>query len=226
MGSGDVTFGCKEGDCTVKIQGTANTHVDCPGGGCKVSVLGAGSTEVRCPGGKCTLDCTSPASCTITECPSCGKPPNGSGVSATPIFAGDGGGPNWGAAKGKVAIERGDGKNVKLAVDQCWSGQNLSFQGVEFFQEPNIKQRVRVVEHPVDGQRIVLIGLVPGNDRVILEPKSCVTFSAKIERTRNTLNRIWSLRGSVVLDCDRPEGHITANVTLEQCAYDNRAKSL
>jgi len=89
-----------------------------------------------------------------------------------------------------------------------------------------VKRRVRVVEHPVEGKRVVLIGVVPGVERVVVDQKSCTKFTVDIERTNNRLNHIDGLRGTLALDCALPEGHVTAEVKMQECTFDNRAKSL
>jgi hypothetical protein len=213
-GSGEASFNCKHGGCSVDVLGNANAHVECQGGGCTVSVIGNGNAEVRCPGGKCTVACSGRSKCVILDCPDCVQP-------AAPSSTG----PDWGAAKGRVDIDAPSGK-TRLAIDQCWSGEMLSFYGAEMFQQPDIRKRVRAVEHPVEGQRVVLIGLVPGKDRVVVDAKTCSQFSMSLKRTNHTLNRIGGIRGSLVLDCKLPEARVTANVTMEECAFDNRAKGL
>jgi hypothetical protein len=103
----------------------------------------------------------------------------------------------------------------------------LEFRGVELFHDPDTARRARIVEDPVAGARVVLLGIVPGRARVILDADSCATFHSHVESGNSTLNDIRSLHGSLELACSVAAiGMITAHVTFSDCSFDNRAQRL
>ena len=129
-------------------------------------------------------------------------------------------------ATGSLKVQR-DKETVQLDIDNCWSGQMLSFYGVDLFHDPDIAKRLRVVDDPVEGMRIVLLGIVPTRDRVVVDHKSCSTFEVRLEPTNNYLNDIRSLKGSLKLECTLPDeaGKLSATVELNDCSFDNRARN-
>ena len=120
-----------------------------------------------------------------------------------------------------------DKETVQLEIDNCWSGQMLSFYGVDLFHDPDIEKRLRIVDDPVEGMRIVLLGIVPTRDRVVVDDKSCSTFEVRLEPTNNYLNDIRILKGSLKLECTLPDeaGKLSATVELNDCSFDNRARN-
>ncbi|HTQ44168.1 MAG TPA: hypothetical protein VMI75_15520 [Polyangiaceae bacterium] len=119
------------------------------------------------------------------------------------------------------------GRGARVDIDECWSGQMLEFRGVELFHDPDTARRVRVVEDPVAGSRVVLLGIVPGRARVIVDADSCATFDSHVQSGNSTLNDIRSVRGSLELACSIASvGVVTAHVTFSDCSFDNRAQQL
>lgn len=130
-------------------------------------------------------------------------------------------------ASGVVTLASDAGASVKIDVDECWSGQMLQFRGVELFHDPMTNQRVRVVDDPVVGSRVVLVGVVPGRARVVVAPESCATFESRIESSGNTLNGVRSVHGALKLSCNVPgAGVLAVDVTFTDCSFDNRAQAL
>ena len=129
-------------------------------------------------------------------------------------------------ASGSLAITRPDSSQVRIAIDDCWSGQMLSFYGVEVFDTDHVERRLRVVEDPVDGTRLVLVGLVPSRPRIVVEPGACTRLESRIEMANSSLNDIRSLRGRVAAECALPDGagRLSADVTLLDCSFDNRVR--
>jgi hypothetical protein len=116
---------------------------------------------------------------------------------------------------------------TKVDIDGCWSGQLFGFYGVEAFHDPETDKRVRVVLDPVTGPHVLLREIVAGMPRVAIDPATCTTFDAHVERTNNTLNDIYSVLGALKLSCSVPSvGDVVAEVTFNDCSFDNRAKSL
>lgn len=130
-------------------------------------------------------------------------------------------------ASGVVILQVDGGASVRFDVDECWSGQMLEFRGVEVFHDPVTTQRVRLVDDPIAGARVVLVGVVPGRPRVVVAPEACTTFESRIESSGNTLNDVRSLHGTLQLSCDVPgAGMLGVNVNFTDCSFDNRAKAL
>jgi hypothetical protein len=156
---------------------------------------------------------------------SCGKPIGGS----TGAPAGSAGAtvPGGKDAWGTLTVASDAGAVARVDIDECWSGQMLEFRGVELFHDPDIARRLRIVEDPVAGARVVLLGVVPGRARVIVDAESCTTFHSHVESGNSTLNDIRSLHGSLELACNvAAVGTITAKVTFSDCSFDNRAQEL
>jgi hypothetical protein len=130
-------------------------------------------------------------------------------------------------AWGTLTVASDAGPVARMDLDECWSGQMLEFRGVELFHDPDIARRVRIVEDPVAGTRIVLVGIVPGRPRVIVDAESCTTFQSHVESSNSTVNDVRSLHGSLELACNiAAVGTITARVTFSDCNFDNRAQQL
>lgn len=129
---------------------------------------------------------------------------------------------------GTISIKRDAGSSLSLDVDGCWSGQMFSFYGVEVFHNPDLQRRLRVVELPVEGKRVVLLGVVPGTERIVIDDKACSTFDVRLEHSDFTLNDVRGLKGTVGLECSLPDGlgRLSVHVDLRDCSFDNRAKSL
>lgn len=130
-------------------------------------------------------------------------------------------------AKGTLTIARDGVASVKLDLNECWSGQMLSFFGVEVFHDPDVAKRLRVVQDPVQGTRVVLIGVVEGRDRVIVDRSACSKLDVRIEQTNDTLNDIRVLQGSIALSCAIAEiGTLDVDVKLSSCSFDNRVTGM
>ena len=127
-------------------------------------------------------------------------------------------------ASGTLEIQRDKGA-LQLDLDDCWSGQQLSFYGVDLFDDPDLAKRLRIVDDAVHGKQIVLLGIVPDRARVVVNPDNCPTFDVRIEPTNNYLNDVRVLKGSLKLDCNLPDesGKLSATVQLNDCSFDNRA---
>ena len=114
--------------------------------------------------------------------------------------------------------------STHIDVDGCWSGQMLSFHGVDLFQEPDTARRVRAVDDPVTGWHVVLLGVVPGKARIVVEPASCSSFDVRVEPTNNWLNEVQRLRGAVHLACEVAGiGRVSSSIDFADCSFDNRA---
>jgi hypothetical protein len=154
----------------------------------------------------------------------CGKPIGGSESSggapgAAPTSSRD--------ASGIVILQPDAGAAVRIDVDECWSGQMLQFRGVELFHDPVTAQRVRLVDDPVAGPQVVLVGILPGRDRVVVARDACTAFESRIENGHSTLNDVRSLHGVLKLSCAVPgAGMLGINVTFDDCSFDNRAQAL
>jgi hypothetical protein len=130
-------------------------------------------------------------------------------------------------AWGTITVTSDAGPAARVDIDECWSGQMLEFHGVELFHDPDIARRARIVEDPVVGTRVVLLGIVPGRPRVVLDAESCATFQSHVASGNSTLNDIRSLHGSLDLACSIASiGLVTAHVTFSDCSFDNRAQQL
>jgi len=159
---------------------------------------------------------------------SCGKHIGGAESTGAP--AGSGAGATVPAGKdawGTLTVTSEAGAVARIDIDECWSGQMLEFRGVELFHDPDTARRVRIVEDPVAGTRVVLLGIAPGRARVVLDAESCATFQSYVESGNSTLNGIRSHRGSLDLACSvTAAGTIAAHVTFSDCSFDNRAQQL
>jgi hypothetical protein len=156
---------------------------------------------------------------------SCGKPIGGSestgagGAGVTVPMSKD--------AWGTISVESDAGPAARIDVDECWSGQMLEFRGVELFHDPDTARRVRIVEDAVAGTRVVLLGIVPGRARVILDAEKCATFDAHVQSSNSTMNDIRSVHGSLELACSIASiGVVTAHIAFSDCNFDNRAQQL
>ena len=130
------------------------------------------------------------------------------------------------SAKGTFTIQRQGEAEVRLDVDGCWSGQALLFYGADLFHDPDFSKRVRVVEDAVLGKRVVLIGLVPDHERLVIEPKSCSTFELRIEQGSLSALNTRRLKGVLKLECSLPEGRVSATIEMNDCAFDRRTIGL
>jgi len=158
---------------------------------------------------------------------SCGKPIGGSESTGSPAGSGGVAVPVSKDAWGTLSVESDAGRAARVDIDECWSGQMLEFHGVELFHDPDTARRVRVVEDPVVGTRVVLLGIVPGRERVILDAATCATFDSHLQGSNSTMNDIRSVHGSLELACSVASvGLVTAHIVFSDCSFDNRAKQL
>jgi hypothetical protein len=162
------------------------------------------------------------------------------GLAASAVICGctrdppSGGAPSGGAAApaskdaaGTITIEADGGAALRVDVDECWSGQMLSFHGVELFHNPDTARRVRLVEDPVTGPHVVLVGIVPSRARVNVEPSQCTPFEERVDNSNDTLNGVRSVHGTLKMTCAVPEvGRVTANIDFTDCSFDNRVRGM
>jgi hypothetical protein len=161
------------------------------------------------------------AGCLLVGCPN--RNPGGSGGSGGSSGSSD----DDHDAKGTLTLASDGVTRAKLDLDACWSGQMLSFYGVELFHDPDVAKRLRVVVDPVDGPRLVLIGIVADRDRVIVDRSACSKLEVRIEPSDSTINDIRALKGSIAIACTLPEiGTLEVDAKLTACSFDNRVTGM
>jgi hypothetical protein len=134
---------------------------------------------------------------------------------------------SWKGATGTLTVAPDGGAPIRLDVDKCWSGARLMFRGVELLQNVDTSRRIRLVEDPVTGPRVVLLGLVSSNPRVIIDPTACAAFEEHLVGTNEWVNEVQSLEGSLRFKCDvRDVGTVAADIEFSDCSFDNRARGM
>ena len=106
-----------------------------------------------------------------------------------------------GTAHAHVTIEREGAPPVRFDADSCWSGELRSFLGVEFPNAQDFRRRIRLVDDAVAGLRVVLLGVGPGVERVVLDAKSCTTFEVSLEKTHPSENDIRVMKARFRVQC-------------------------
>jgi hypothetical protein len=126
-------------------------------------------------------------------------------------------------AAGTLVVEPDGGAGARVDVDGCWSGARLFFRGVELFHEPDVSRRIRLVDDPVGGFRVVLLHVVPSKPRVVVDPATCSSFDARITGMPAWLNDVQQLQGTLHMTCSVPDaGRVTATIDFTDCSFDNR----
>lgn len=104
----------------------------------------------------------------------------------------------------------------QMSPDACYSGQRISFFGVDLTQDGDPGTRVRILYDALDGYFIA--ASIPGADETIqVSPDVCETFDVEVARGDSEYEKIWNLEGHALADCVLPEFTLHIDVNFSNC---------
>lgn len=97
-----------------------------------------------------------------------------------------------------------------FSPDDCSSGQREGFSGV-VLTAPDQQRVIRALKDPIRGNLVVVASA--GQPNHVLSSDSCRRFEVNLDRTNTSINDIWVMDGSLVLEC----AELSGSVTFEGC---------
>lgn len=104
-----------------------------------------------------------------------------------------------------------------MSPTECYSGQRVSFFGVDLYQNDDDDSMVRLVSDPIDGM-FVIANVPRTRQAVILSANDgCETFDVDFVRTNTSVNDIYNIEGFAVIDCELPGRSLHVDVNFAGC---------
>ncbi len=136
------------------------------------------------------------------------------------LTSGCGGAPPAGAADdlppvdGKLVVAAPGAPASTLAPSECRSGERETFFGIDVLG-PGGALVVRLVQDPLGDQAL---RVQQGNRRWVLRPSDCKAFEMTLVRTRDRVNSVWDMNGSLKVECATRDGlRVEGRLTLRSC---------
>ena len=136
------------------------------------------------------------------------------------LLAGCGGAPPAGAADdpppvdGRLVIAAPGAPATTIAQADCRSGERETFFGIDVLG-PGGALALRLVQDPLGDQAL---RVQQGSRRWVLRPSDCKTFEMALVRTRDRVNSIWDMNGSLNVLCTTRDGlRVEGRLTLRSC---------
>ncbi len=108
--------------------------------------------------------------------------------------------------KGSLEIKGPRLSPVTFEPGDCSSGQRRGFFGVELTPKDGKGPVLRLIQDPVDGA--VLAIQEPGKEPVKLTPKDCKVLQIGVTQTNTSINDVWNVEGSAVIECEEAKGSL------------------
>jgi len=97
--------------------------------------------------------------------------------------------------------------------DLCVSGERQGYFGVLLTKKGDSTHFVKVAQDPTTGKAVLTVR-IPGTDKTQIL-RSCKLLTSSVTRTNTRVNRIWSVQGTVQVDC--PTAHFKGKATFANC---------